>query len=63
MVSLDQRLDMPFDGSGNGCVCHHEPDLDMAQLGGPGEICRSDEGFHAIDDDALCVKAGSQSAL
>jgi hypothetical protein len=32
----------------------------LRRLGGLGEICRSDEGFHAIDEDALCVKAGSQ---
>jgi hypothetical protein len=35
MAILDQRFDMPFDSSGNGCVCRHEPDLDIAQAGRP----------------------------
>jgi hypothetical protein len=39
MTACDQRLEVPFDSIGDQGAGHSDPDLDVAQLGGLGEIC------------------------
>ena len=58
VTACDQRLDVPFDGVSDRANLH-DPDLDVTQLGGIGKVCRTDEGLHAVDNDALRVKAGA----
>jgi hypothetical protein len=52
----DQRFNVALDGVGNGLIAEHRTDLDVPQLRGFGQVCRSNKGFCPVNDNTFGVK-------
>jgi hypothetical protein len=50
---------VPLDGGGGLGPIDDDPDFDISQLGGFGEVRRADERFGAINNNAFRMKAGA----